>query len=47
MGLGLYIVKTVINLPQGEITVRSVAGEYTEFAFWVPAAEPEGSEIIQ
>ena len=47
MGLGLYIVKTVINLHQGEITVRSVAGEYTEFAFWVPAAEPEGSEIIQ
>lgn len=44
MGLGLYIVKTVINLHQGEITVRSVAGEFTEFAFWLPEAggEPAG-----
>ena len=41
MGLGLYIVKTVIGLHHGEITVRSVEGEFTEFAFWVPAAEPE------
>ncbi len=36
MGLGLYIVKTVINLHHGEISVRSVEGEFTEFAFWVP-----------
>ncbi len=41
MGLGLYIVKTVIGLHHGEISVRSVEGEFTEFAFWVPAAEPE------
>ena len=47
MGLGLYIVKTVINLHQGEITVRSVAGEYTEFSFWVPAATETEPEIIQ
>lgn len=47
MGLGLYIVKTVINLHQGEITVRSVAGEYTEFSFWVPAADGEDAGIIQ
>ena len=39
MGLGLYIVKTVIGLHRGEITVRSVPGEFTEFAFWIPAAE--------
>ena len=36
MGLGLYIVKTVINLHHGEIVVRSVEGEYTEFEFWLP-----------
>ncbi len=36
MGLGLYIVKTVIGLHQGEISVRSVPGEFTEFSFWVP-----------
>ncbi len=36
MGLGLYIVKTVIGLHGGEIAVRSVPGEFTEFAFWVP-----------
>ncbi len=38
MGLGLYIVKTVVGLHGGEVAVRSVAGEFTEFAFWVPAA---------
>ena len=38
LGLGLYIVKTVIRLHGGEITVRSVEGEFTEFSFWVPAA---------
>ena len=47
MGLGLYIVKTVINLHQGEITVRSVAGEYTEFSFWVPAAGETEPDNIQ
>ncbi|MCI8554844.1 MAG: HAMP domain-containing histidine kinase [Clostridiales bacterium] len=41
VGLGLYIVKTVIVLHHGEIVVRSVAGEYCEFAFWLPdAARP-------
>ena len=43
VGLGLYIVKTVINLHQGEIMVRSVEGEYTEFAFWLP--DPDGAEL--
>ncbi len=38
VGLGLYIVKTVINLHHGEITVRSVEGEYCEFCFWLPDA---------
>ena len=41
LGLGLYIVKTVIDLHHGQITVRSVEGEYTEFAFWLPAADSD------
>ncbi len=41
VGLGLYIVKSVINLHHGEIVVRSVEGEYTEFAFWLPDPEQE------
>lgn len=36
VGLGLYIVHTVIRLHGGEITVRSVQNEYTEFTFWIP-----------
>ena len=39
VGLGLYIVKSVINLHHGEIVVRSVEGQYCEFAFWLPAAD--------
>ncbi len=38
-GLGLYIVKTVIDLHGGEITVRSAEGEYCEFAFWLPSLQ--------
>lgn len=36
VGLGLYIVKSVINLHKGEIVVRSTEGEYCEFEFWLP-----------
>lgn len=36
VGLGLYIVHTVVRLHGGEISVRSVQGEYTEFCFWIP-----------
>ena len=39
VGLGLYIVKTVINLHHGEIKVSSVEGEYCEFSFWLPDSE--------
>lgn len=35
-GLGLYLVRSIINLHDGEITVRSVEGEYCEFTFWIP-----------
>lgn len=39
VGLGLYIVKTIINMHDGEITASSKQGEYTEFAFEVPYRE--------
>ncbi len=35
-GLGLYLVKCIIDLHGGEITVRSVEHEYCEFVFWLP-----------
>ncbi len=39
VGLGLYIVKTIINMHDGEITARSKDGEYTEFSFKLPYEE--------
>lgn len=36
MGLGLYIVRTIINLHGGEITASSVQNEYCRFEFWLP-----------
>ena len=36
MGLGLYIVRTIIRLHGGEITVSSVENEYCQFSFWIP-----------
>ena len=36
VGLGLYIVKTIINMHDGEIVASSKQGEYTEFAFEIP-----------
>jgi signal transduction histidine kinase len=35
-GLGLYIVKSIINAHGGEITVRSQKNEYCDFSFWIP-----------
>ncbi len=35
-GLGLYIVKTIIDMHGGQITVNSEPGEYTQFVFWIP-----------
>ena len=35
-GLGLYIVKTIIDMHGGLITVNSEPGEYTQFVFWLP-----------
>lgn len=39
VGLGLYIVKTIVNMHEGEITASSKLGEYTEFSFEIPFAE--------
>ncbi|MBQ8731940.1 MAG: HAMP domain-containing histidine kinase [Oscillospiraceae bacterium] len=36
VGLGLHIVKTILNLHGGEIMVSSVEGEYCEFTFTLP-----------
>ncbi len=35
-GLGLFLVKSIIGLHNGEITVRSVQGESCTFEFWLP-----------
>ncbi|MBQ4100376.1 MAG: HAMP domain-containing histidine kinase, partial [Oscillospiraceae bacterium] len=39
MGLGLYIVKSIINMHGGEIYAESVEGEYCEFIFTLPKAD--------
>ncbi len=36
VGLGLYIVKTIVNMHDGKITADSKQGEYTEFTFTIP-----------
>lgn len=40
VGLGLYIVKTIVNLHGGNIIVNSAEGEFCEFVFSVPAGAP-------
>lgn len=37
MGLGLYIVRTIVQLHGGSIEVRSQQGEYCEFEFCIPS----------
>ena len=36
MGLGLYLVRTIVQLHQGEIRVNSVENEFTEFTVILP-----------
>ena len=38
VGLGLSIVKTIVNLHNGDIFVRSEPGQYTEFVFSLPTS---------
>ena len=45
VGLGLYIVKNVINIHQGQIVVRSVEGEYCEFSFWLPDLQAASARL--
>lgn len=40
VGLGLYIVKSIVNLHGGDVIVRSVEGEYCEFSFSIPLSAP-------
>lgn len=35
-GLGLYLVKNMVEMHKGQITARSEEGQYTEFIFWIP-----------
>lgn len=39
VGLGLYIVKSIINLHGGDIIVNSIEGEFCEFEFSLPSAK--------
>ncbi len=40
-GLGLYIVKTIVDIHHGTVTVRSKYGEYTEFEVILPNIQHE------
>lgn len=44
MGLGLYIVRTIIQQHGGEITANSIVGQYTEFSFWLPKEIPKSPD---
>ena len=41
VGLGLYIVQTIVNQHKGDLLVKSAEGEYTEFTFSLPASDPK------
>ena len=45
MGLGLYIVRTIIRLHGGEITVSSVENEYCQFEFWLPKRKENSPQL--
>lgn len=44
VGLGLYIVRSIIHLHGGEITVQSKPGEYAEFIFSIPLKRPSETD---
>ena len=47
MGLGLYIVKTIIRLHGGEIKADSVEGEYTSFVIRLPKKKDTGKRTAR
>lgn len=46
-GLGLHIVRSIINLHGGEIIVRSVEGEFCEFVFTIPKPQIKGKNVLR
>lgn len=40
MGLGLYLVKTIIQLHGGDISVQSIENQYCRFEFHIPKPQP-------
>lgn len=47
VGLGLHIVKSLVHLQGGTITVKSVEGEYTEFIFTLPIAQQKQGSLFR
>jgi len=45
MGLGLYIVRSIILLHGGNITVESEENNYCRFIFWIPDAPKKQKEL--
>ncbi len=45
MGLGLYIVRSIILLHGGNIGVESEQGSYTRFTFWIPDIPKKQKEL--
>jgi signal transduction histidine kinase len=41
LGLGLYLVKTIIQLHGGDITVSSVENQYCRFEFYIPKSKAD------
>ncbi|MBR5272996.1 MAG: HAMP domain-containing histidine kinase [Clostridia bacterium] len=37
-GLGLFLVRSIVEMHGGEVSVKSEAGQYCEFSFWIPCA---------
>ena len=44
MGLGLYIVKTILRLHGGDITASSELGKNCRFTFWLPAEKAKKAD---
>ena len=37
-GLGLFLVRSIVEMHGGEVSVKSEANKYCEFSFWIPCA---------